>query len=71
MIDDSAFMRKALSLMLEGDPNIEIAGTAKDGEEGYNLVKKLHPDLVTLDIEMPVMDGLTSLKLIMKNWLFI
>ena len=67
MIDDSAFMRKALSLMLEGDPNIEIAGTAKDGEEGYNLVKKLQPDLVTLDIEMPVMDGLTALKLIMKN----
>lgn len=67
MIDDSAFMRKALSLMLEGDPNIEIAGIAKDGEEGYNLVKKLQPDLVTLDIEMPVMDGLTALKLIMKN----
>ncbi len=67
VIDDSAFMRKSLSIMLESDPDIEVVGTARDGEEGYELVKTAKPDIATLDIEMPKMDGLTSLKLIMKN----
>jgi len=60
-------MRKSLSIMLESDPNIEIIGVGKDGEEGYKLAKELKPDIITLDIEMPKMDGLTSLKLIMKD----
>jgi len=67
VVDDSAFMRKSLSLMVESDPEIEVVGTARDGEEGYNVVKTLKPDLVTLDIEMPRMDGLTALKKIMKD----
>lgn len=67
IVDDSAFMRKSLSIMLESDPNIEIIGVAKDGEEGYKLAKELRPDIITLDIEMPKMDGLTALKLIMKD----
>ena len=67
IIDDSAFMRKSLSIMLESDPSIKIIGTAKNGLEGYELVKKERPDIVTMDIEMPVMDGLTSLKKIMKD----
>jgi len=67
VIDDSAFMRKSLSLMLESDEEIEVIAAAKDGEEGYKLVKALNPDLVTLDIEMPKMDGLTALQLIMKD----
>ncbi len=67
IVDDSAFMRKSLSIMLESDPNIEIIGVGKDGEEGYNLAKELRPDIITLDVEMPKMDGLTALKLIMKN----
>ncbi|MBU0472764.1 MAG: chemotaxis response regulator protein-glutamate methylesterase [Bacteroidetes bacterium] len=67
IVDDSAFMRKSLSIMLSGDPNIEICGTAKNGQEGYDLAKELRPDLITLDVEMPVMDGLTALKLIMKD----
>lgn len=67
IVDDSAFMRKALQMMLESDPQIQVIGTARDGEEGYEKVKKLKPDLVTMDIEMPRMDGLTSLKRIMET----
>ena len=67
VIDDSAFMRKSLSLMLESDPQIKVVATARDGREGIEKIRQFHPDLVTLDIEMPVMDGLTALKQIMKE----
>jgi len=67
IVDDSAFMRKALSMMLESDPQIEIIGTARDGEEGIEKVKLLKPDLVTMDIEMPRMDGLAALRQIMLH----
>jgi two-component system, chemotaxis family, protein-glutamate methylesterase/glutaminase len=67
IVDDSAFMRKSLSIMLESDPDISIIGTARNGKEGYELAMKLRPDLITLDIEMPVMDGLTALKKIMVD----
>ncbi len=62
IVDDSAFMRKSLSIMLSSDTDIEIVGTAKNGLEGFDLAKKLRPDIITLDIEMPVMDGLSALK---------
>ena len=65
VIDDSAFMRKSLSIMLESDPGISVVGTARNGLEGVELANKLKPDVITLDIEMPVMDGLTALKKIM------
>ncbi len=65
IIDDSAFMRKSLSIMLESDPGIGVVGTAKNGLEGIELATKLKPDIITLDVEMPVMDGLTALKRIM------
>jgi len=67
VIDDSAFMRKSISIMLESDPDIEVIGTARDGLEGYELIKKERPDIATLDIEMPRMDGLTALKKIMDD----
>ena len=67
VVDDSAFMRKSLSIMLESDPGIEVVATAMDGLDGLNKVKNLRPDIVTLDIEMPKMDGLTALKHIMKQ----
>ncbi len=66
MVDDSAFMRKALTMMLESDPAIKVVGTARDGEEGVAKVRQLKPDLVTMDIEMPRMDGLTALRQIMS-----
>jgi two-component system chemotaxis response regulator CheB len=53
--------------MLGGDPGISIVGTARNGQEGFDLAKSLRPDIITLDVEMPVMDGLTSLKKIMTE----
>jgi len=67
IVDDSAFMRKSLSIMLSSDPDIEIVDTARDGLDGYEKAVRLKPDIVTLDIEMPRMDGLTALKKIMKD----
>ncbi len=67
VVDDSAFMRKAISMMLESDPDIKVVGMGRNGEEGVELVEKLKPDVVTLDIEMPRMDGLTALKHIMAK----
>ncbi len=67
VVDDSVFMRKIVSDMLETDPEIEICGTARNGLEAIEQVKKLEPDVVTLDIEMPKMDGLTALGHIMHE----
>lgn len=67
VVDDSAFMRKSISIMLESDTDIQVVGIARDGLEGYNVVKSLKPDIVTLDIEMPKMDGITALQKIMQD----
>ncbi len=67
VVDDSAFMRKAISVMLESDPEIEVVGMAHNGEDGIEMAAKLKPDLITLDIEMPRMDGLTALRRIMED----
>ncbi len=67
VVDDSAFMRKAIQLMLESDPEIKVVGMARDGQEGFEKVMELQPDVVTLDIEMPRTNGLECLDLIMKN----
>ncbi|OLN24784.1 Chemotaxis response regulator protein-glutamate methylesterase CheB [Desulfovibrio sp. DV] len=67
VVDDSAFMRKALSTMLSKDPEIEVVATARDGEEGLEMIRRHQPDVVTLDIEMPRMDGLTALRHIMME----
>ncbi len=62
IIDDSAFMRKALTLALESEPGMKVIDTASNGEDGLTKIAKLKPDVVTLDIEMPVMDGLSVLR---------
>jgi two-component system, chemotaxis family, protein-glutamate methylesterase/glutaminase len=67
IVDDSAFMRKSLSIMLESDPGIKIIATARDGLDGYEKAKALRPDVITMDVEMPRMDGLTALEKIMKD----
>lgn len=67
VVDDSAFMRKSLSIMLESTGEIEVIATARDGQEGVEMVKSTLPDVVTMDIEMPRMDGLTALQKIMKE----
>lgn len=65
--DDSAFMRKMISGMLTSDPVITVIGTARNGEDTLRCIKKYRPDVVTLDVEMPVMDGLEALKRIMEE----
>jgi two-component system, chemotaxis family, protein-glutamate methylesterase/glutaminase len=67
VVDDSAFMRKALSAMLAKDPGIKVVATARNGEEGLEMIRRHDPKVVTLDIEMPVMDGLTTLRHIMME----
>ena len=67
IVDDSAFMRNALSNMLSSDPEIQIVGKARDGLEAIELVEKLRPDIVTMDVEMPRMDGIAALKHIMES----
>lgn len=66
VVDDSAFMRKAIENMLKKEPNIEVIGFARNGVEAIDMVQKLKPDIVTLDIEMPQMDGLTALRKILE-----
>lgn len=65
VVDDSAFMRKALSSILQEDPEIKVVGTARDGVEAIQMIQDLKPDVVTMDVEMPRMDGITALKEIM------
>jgi len=67
VVDDSAFMRKAISTMLNKDPSITVVGVARDGQQGLEMMRKLDPDVVTMDIEMPKMDGLTALRHIMME----
>ena len=66
VVDDSAFMRKAIATMLEKDPRIKVVATARNGEEGLEKIRTLQPDVVTLDIEMPKMDGLDFLERLMR-----
>lgn len=60
-------MRKAIQLMVESDPEIEVVGMARDGLEGVEMVRNFRPDCVTLDLEMPRMNGLQALDIIMKE----
>lgn len=62
VIDDSAFMRKLITDILNSEDSLEVIGTAKNGKEGIEMIKSLQPDVVTLDVEMPVMDGITALQ---------
>ena len=65
VVDDSAFVRRAIIRMFESSGDIQIVDVASDGEMALELIKKLHPDVVTLDVRMPVMDGLKALERIM------
>jgi two-component system chemotaxis response regulator CheB len=67
IVDDSAFMRNALGNMLSSDPEIQIVGKARDGMEAIEIVEKLKPDIITMDVEMPRMDGITALRHIMEK----
>lgn len=65
--DDSAFMRKLIQEILLASDQIEIAGTARNGKDVIQKIKELRPDVVTMDIEMPLLNGIEALKIIMKE----
>jgi len=68
VVDDSAFMRFTITKHLSADPAIHVLGTASDGLEALELIPKLKPDVVTLDVEMPRLDGLSTLRKIMSTY---
>ena len=65
--DDSAFMRKVLSDLFTEAPDFEVAGVAFNGKDAVEKALRLKPDLLTMDVNMPVMDGLQALEVIMKD----
>lgn len=67
IVDDSALVRKLVSDALKSDPDIEVVGTAVDPYAARDKIQQLNPDILTLDIEMPRMDGLTFLKILMQQ----
>jgi two-component system chemotaxis response regulator CheB len=67
VVDDSAFMRQALSRMINAEPGLRVIDTARDGRDAIEKAKALRPDVVTLDIEMPIVDGLTALRTIRRE----
>jgi two-component system chemotaxis response regulator CheB len=67
LVDDSLLMQRVLSDILESDKQITVVGTARDGEEALVKIASLHPDVVTMDIEMPKMNGLTAVRRIMET----
>lgn len=68
VVDDSAVFRRAIADALTSDPDIGIAGTAPNGKIALAKISQINPDVVTLDIEMPEMDELTTLREIRKRW---
>ena len=68
IVDDSAFMRFSISQHLNENPDLQVVGSANDGREALRLIPQLQPDVITLDVEMPHMDGLSTLRQIMKSF---
>ncbi|HEY8158321.1 MAG TPA: response regulator [Methylobacter sp.] len=66
IIDDSLLIRKVLTEILNSSPDIEVVGTAEDPFIAREMIKQLNPDVLTLDIEMPRMDGITFLRNLMR-----
>jgi two-component system chemotaxis response regulator CheB len=66
--DDSAFMRSSIKLMVKDDPRIEVVGEACNGQDAVRMVETLQPDVITMDVEMPGMDGLAATKEIMARF---
>jgi len=67
IVDDSNTIRMILKELLSGDPEIEVVGEAVDGQGAIDMTRRLKPDLITMDIAMPVMDGLAATRRIMEE----
>lgn len=68
VVDDSALMRKLIPKILERSDSIEVVGTAMDGQIGLRKIEELEPQVITLDLEMPGLNGIETLKQIMRRW---
>ncbi len=67
IVDDSAVIRTLLTAIIENEPDFEVVGFAKTGQEAIEMTMALNPDLITMDIRMPVMDGISSIRKIMST----
>ncbi|MCL4514598.1 MAG: chemotaxis response regulator protein-glutamate methylesterase [Firmicutes bacterium] len=67
VVDDSAFMRRVIADILSQDPELSVIGVAHNGQEAVKRVEQLRPDVVTMDVEMPVLDGLAAVEQIMAK----
>ncbi|MDX1723067.1 MAG: chemotaxis response regulator protein-glutamate methylesterase [Pseudomonas sp.] len=67
VVDDSGFFRRRVSEILSSDPNIQVVGTATNGREAIDQALALKPDVITMDYEMPMMDGITAVRNIMQR----
>lgn len=68
IVDDSVLMRRALASLLTSDPEIEVVGQARDGQAAIEMVASLRPDVITMDVRMPVLDGLQTTEHIMAYY---
>src|SRR5437899_12526400 len=67
VVDDSAFMRKVLQTIITVDPQLEVCGEARDGRDAVTQTEVLKPDVISMDINMPHMDGLQATEIIMSS----
>ena len=67
VVDDSTFYRRRVREILDEDRELEVVGEARNGRDALDKIKELSPDVITMDVEMPVMDGISAVKAIMKN----
>src|SRR5499425_1884701 len=67
VVDDSAYNRRHIADVFANNPDVEVVGKAADGEEALRLATQLKPDAITLDLEMPRMDGFTFLRILMAR----
>jgi DNA-binding NarL/FixJ family response regulator len=68
LVDDHAVVRQGLKMFLGLDPDLEVVGEAENGEEGIHLTRELRPDVILMDLLMPVMDGITAISVIRRDF---
>ena len=67
IVDDSAFFRRRIKEILERSSELEVVGGADNGRDAVRLAEELNPDVITMDYEMPIMDGITAVREIMRS----
>lgn len=67
VVDDSAFMRKVLTDLFAAEPDFIVLDSARNGKDAVDKARRLKPDVITMDVEMPIMDGISALETIMRE----